>query len=192
MFPLGVINQSAGTSVAEFQSTVGNLSNGNQTFTATGGGWARVRVDRPKSSGKWFFAVEIAHIAIYGGTNFAIGTSGAAMASGSGAYIPGAPCELRATYPSVGKKWIDNAISNYGVALSTGDIVGIGYDADSGEVTGYLYSGGIWVSEGVIATIAAGSVRRPIIDANTQISGPSVFTLRHDLAPPAGYGNWLT
>lgn len=191
MFPLGVINQSSVASVAEFQSPVGNLSNSNQTFTATGAGWARLRVDRPKSGGKWFFAVELVTIAA-GSTGFAIGTSAAAMGSGSGVYIPGAPCELRATSFGVGKKWIDNTISNYGAGLSTGDIVGIGYDADTGDVTGYLYSGGSWSSEGVIATIAAGSVRRPIIDANLAYTGPSVFTLRPDLAPPAGYGNWLT
>lgn len=190
MFALGVINQLNADNPAEFESPFGaNLSNGNRTYTAYGAGWVRVRVDRPKSAGKWFFAVELTNIAAYGGTNFAIGTSAAALAYGSGAYLPGAPCELKATFGGVGKKWIDNTISNFGTEIVTGNIIGIGYDADTGDVTCWRYSGG-WVFEGTITTITPGSLRRPIVDANCQNTGPSVFTLRSDLGTPAGFGLW--
>lgn len=177
----------------EIESPFGaNLSNGNRTYTATvsGASWVRIRVDRPKTTGKWFFAVELTNIALTGGTNFAIGTSSAALTSGTGSYIPGAPCELKATFGGVGKKWIDNTISNFGAAIVTGNIIGIGYDADTGDVTCWRYSGGTWVSEGSITTITPGSTRRPIIDANCQITGPSVFTLRSDLSVPAGFELW--
>ena len=194
MIPLGVLCQNS-FDPGQFESPYGaNLSNGNRTYTATvygGGGWVRIRVDRPKTTGKWFFAVELVNIALDSGTNFAVGTSAAAMKSSGGTYIPGAPCELKATYPGVGKKWIDNTISNFGAALTTGMIVGIGYDADTGDVTCYLYSGA-WVLDGVIATITPGSLRRPIVDANAQLAGwSSVFTLRSDLGTPAGFELWV-
>jgi hypothetical protein len=190
MIPVGVLCQDS-FAPGQFESPGGtNLSNGNRTYTAYGAGWARIRVDRPKSAGKWFFAVELVNIALYGGTNFAIGTSAAALERGTGAYISGAPCELKATFSGVGKKWIDNTISNFGAAIVTGNIIGIGYDADTGSVKCYLYSGGAWVLDGVITTITPGSLRRPIIDANTKISGPSVFTLRSDLGTPAGFELW--
>ena len=189
MIPVGVLCQNS-FDPGQFESPYGaNLSNSNRTYTAAGAGWARIRVDRPKSAGKWFFAVELVNIALYGGTNFAIGTSAAALVSGSGAYISGAPCELKATFIGAGKKWINSTISNFGAALTTGMIVGIGYDADTGDVMCYLYSGA-WVMDGIITTITPGSLRRPIVDANLQITGPSVFTLRSDLGTPAGFELW--
>lgn len=177
----------------QFESPTGaNLSNGNRTYTAAtyGPGWVRIRVDRPKTAGKWFFAIHVTNIGATSGTNFAIGTSSAAMTSGAGSYISGSPCELKATYPTLGKKWVDNSFSNFGAKITAGDIIGIAYDADIGDVSCYFYSGGVWVLDGVIATITPGSTRRPIIDANLQSTSPSVFTIRSDLGAPSGYQLW--
>ena len=127
------------------QSTGGSAvpSNGNLTLSQATNN-IQVASTIGMSAGKWYYEHTIT---VLGGENsVGIGPSTAAAAAGTTTGQYG--------YYYNGNKYISGAISAYGAAYTTGDVIGVAYDADTGSLT--FYKNG--TSQGVATTGITGTM----------------------------------
>lgn len=127
------------------QSTGGSAvpSNGNLTLSQATNN-IQVASTIGMSAGKWYYEHTIT--ALGGENSVGIGPSTAAAAAGTTTGQYG--------YYFNGNKYISGAISAYGAAYTTGDVIGVAYDADTGSLT--FYKNG--TSQGVATTGITGTM----------------------------------
>jgi hypothetical protein len=127
------------------QSTGGSAvpSNGNLTLSQATNN-IQVTSTIGMSSGKWYYEHGIT--ALGGENSVGIGPFAVASAAGTTTGQYG--------YYFNGNKYISGAISAYGASYTTGDIIGVAYDADTGSLT--FYKNG--VSQGVATTGITGTM----------------------------------
>jgi hypothetical protein len=102
------------------------LANGNLDVTASGT-WVSVRSTFGMTSGKWYWETTFNGFQIMIG----IGTSAATLSNYIGADTNGW------AYYFGGQKYTNSTGTAYGASYTTGDIIGIAFDADAGSLTFY-------------------------------------------------------
>jgi hypothetical protein len=107
------------------QSSI-TLANGNLDVTASGT-WVSVRSTFGMTSGKWYWETTFNGFQIMIG----IGTSAATLSNYIGADTNGW------AYYFGGDKFTNSTPTAYGASYTTGDIIGIAFDADTGSLTFY-------------------------------------------------------
>ena len=109
--------------------TAGMLSDGNLTYNLGSGSNFTVRATHGMSSGKWY-----AEWTFNAGTNSDIGI--ASYKAGLGLYL-GQDQYGYMYYNATGEKYNNSTGVSYGATYTTGDIIGIAFDADAGSLTFY-------------------------------------------------------
>ena len=122
------------------------LSNGNLTLTG-GSDAAQTPSTIGMVSGKWYYEHTIT--AIGGDQSVGIGTG---LNSASSAYIGSIAGQYG--YYNNGNKYTNGSGSAYGASYTTGDVIGVAYDADAGSLT--FYKNG--TSQGVAFTGITGTL----------------------------------
>ena len=108
------------------------LSNGNLDYSHTGTTVScQARSTIAMTSGKWYCE----HTTNSGGTIALVGIVSAAEAPNSG-YV-GQSSTSYGYYASNGRKYNNSVETNYGATYTSGDVIGIAFDADSGTLTFY-------------------------------------------------------
>jgi len=107
------------------------VTNGNLSTTAASTGtFSKILGTLPMSTGKWYWETTINLVG--SGANVGIG-DGTAPSGSFG--LGGVVGEL--SYQSAGTSYNSNTVSAYGATYTTGDIIGVAYDADVGSITFY-------------------------------------------------------
>jgi hypothetical protein len=169
------------------------ISEGGRLFTTISAGWGcPAYVNKPKSTGKWFFAVELVSFCNLSFV-YAVGVSSTTVLVSSPRPSQGQPTVKEYCYgKSAGsKKWINGVPSAYGTLVTAGGIVGISYDAGNGEVRGYRYVSGAWIDDGLITTLTANTQCYPCTDCNGGTVTQTSMRLRSDLGSPSGFILWV-
>jgi len=112
-------------------STYGNLSNGNLTIASTTGaaGQQTVQANIAISSGKWYAEAIITTV----GAESSVGIAEATQDTGN--YV-GASLKSYGYYFN-GAKYNNSTSSTYGSSYTSGDVIGIAFDADLGNLVFY-------------------------------------------------------
>jgi len=154
------------------------LSNGNLTLTG-GSDAAQTPSTIGMSSGKWYYEHTIT--AIGGEQSVGIGTS---LNSGSSAYIGSISGQYG--YYMNGNKYTNSSGSTYGASYTTGDVIGVAYDADAGSLT--FYKNG--TSQGVAFTGITGTffaLAASRTTGGTNISDLNFGQRPFSYTPPTGF-----
>ena len=107
----------------------GTLANGNLDFSQSSAAFRNVRSTFAVSSGKWYWEGTVG--AIGGAAYIGIGTSAASLTVNIGA-------ANTFGYVNDGNKQSNNTASvSYGASYTTGDVIGVAFDADAGTLTFY-------------------------------------------------------
>ena len=127
-------------------TTTGSFSEANLLVdTASNGTWQGAYGTFPMQSGKWYWEVEVNQ------SDMMIGISSNHRAAPTYATQTG-EIAYRGTD---GKKWNANSASVYGNSYTTGDIIGIAFDADSGTI--WFSKNGTWQNSATQAEVEAGT-----------------------------------
>ena len=113
------------------------LSNGNLTVEGGGSGWHAVRSTVSKSSGKWYWEVEVDS----GDRYFIIGVG----TSSETLTYPGDTTEGYGYYGVNGRKY-HSSYASYGDTYEVGDVVGVALDLDNGKI--WWSKNGVWQASG--------------------------------------------
>jgi len=127
----------------DYYSTI-TLSEGN-TKVYMSNGWAVCRGTIAMTSGKWYWEV------VVGGAYTQVGVSDTSAPTSLSSWHSASGWTY---YANTGNKYNNNSSSSYGSSYTTGDIIGVTYDADNGQVTFYKNN----VSQGVAYTLTADSI----------------------------------
>lgn len=147
-------------------------------------------VARAKTSGKWFFAVEL--VSFCNNTFvYAVGVDTATTPLTTARSSGGQPNTTEYCYGKFlgAKKWVAGTPTAYGTLSVAGDFVGISYDAGTGEVRGYRWISGAWTDDGVITTLTAGTSCKPYVQCTGGATQSSV-RLTSNKAAPSGFTLW--
>ena len=107
----------------------GTLANGNLDFSQASSAFRNVRSTFAVSSGKWYWEGTVG--AIGGAAYIGLGTSAASLTANLGASNTFA-------YVNDGNKQSNNTAGvSYGASYTTGDVIGVAFDADNGTLTFY-------------------------------------------------------
>jgi hypothetical protein len=107
----------------------GTLANGNLDFSQSSAAFRNVRSTFAMSSGKWYWEGTLSTLG--GAAYIGIGTAAASLTVNIGASDTWG-------YVNDGKKQSGNTASvTYGASYTTGDIIGVAFDADNGTLTFY-------------------------------------------------------
>lgn len=196
MFPLGILSRRVssfiqGVFTTNLTSVHAVISESGRLFTSVyNGSTMRAIVDRTKTTGKWFYAVELVSF-----TNntyvYTVGIATEASPLTATSSLGGPNTKQHGYGKFLGsKKWVGGTSSAFGTLSVAGGIVGISYDASTGEIRGYRYISGAWVDDGVITTVSANSPCTPMVWATGASSLQTSLRLRSDLGSPAGFGLW--
>ena len=152
----------------------GSMNNGNLTFGTGSAVWHGTRSSFFMPSGKWYWEVYI-----YSGTQITVGieTNSAALAN----YV-GADAYGYSYYSTSGNKYNNGSNTAYGASCTTGDTIGIAYDATAGSLT--FYKNG--TSQGVAYSGLSGSFSPALAVYSSTATinfGQQPFTY----TPPSGY-----
>jgi hypothetical protein len=161
----------------------GTLSNGNNSFASAGANWYASVSTIFNSSGKWYCEYFISSAAgPVGSIHIGIVAVGYPFAAGN--YIGNTSTSY--AYRGDGSKYINTLNSPYGTSFTTGDLIGVAFDAAAGTLT--FYKNGI--SQGVATTGISGTYAMAVscnggngvnsVDANF---GQKPFKF----PPPAGF-----
>jgi len=105
------------------------ISNGNLDYIRPSNGYTAARATIGMSSGKWYWEQTI------------VGSPNAGIFAGisDGGVLPTYPGQTAASYGYSydGDKYTNNSASAYGASYTTGDVLGIAFDADAGTLTFY-------------------------------------------------------
>jgi hypothetical protein len=126
-----------------YQAGTATPTNANLTVTQASNG-AQVASTFGMTTGKWYYEHTITAV---GGEN----SVGIGIAPSNGAYIGGFANQYG--YYSNGNKTTNGTLTAYGASFTTGDIIGVAYDADAGSLT--FYKNG--TSQGVAFTGLSGT-----------------------------------
>lgn len=158
------------------------LSNGDLTFSHSGGSWSSVRANQGKNSGKWYFEINPTESAGY----IIVGV--ASSSAGLGTFM-GADEHAWTYYGLNGNKISAGVLSAYGITCTNGDVIGIAVNFDAMTMTIYINGasqGAIDISSLTGATLfPAASCYISQLNYATANFGASAFTY----APPAGYNS---
>jgi hypothetical protein len=112
-------------------STYANLSNGNLTIAGTTGGAGQqsVQANIAMSSGKWYAEATITTIGAESSVGIAKDTQDTGLIVGNGAFSYG--------YYLNGLKYNNNSGTSYGASYTSGDVIGVAFDADAGNLVFY-------------------------------------------------------
>jgi len=155
--------------------TGGVMSNGNLAFATGASVWHSTRSTFFMPSGKWYWEVYV-----YSGTQLTIGIS-TNSASLNSAYV-GQDANGYSYYTGTGTKNTNGVGTAYGASCTTGDTVGVAYDATAGTLTFYKNN----VSQGVAYSGLTGSFSPALgvyASTGTINFGQQGFTY----TPPSGY-----
>ena len=159
----------------------GTLSNGNLDVIGGGGTWKSSRATFAMPSGKWYFEYTV-NDDTYAHT-VGIGTDSPDLLGFFGGYSGGY------AYHTSGTKYNNNSSSSYGDSwLSTGDTIGVAFDADGGNL--YFYKNGVVQDSGTAAfTGLTSETYFPMIGNNASTSSGSMNFGQRAFAytPPTGY-----
>ena len=127
------------------QSTGGSAvpSNGNLTLSQATNN-IQVASTIGMSAGKWYYEHTITTLGGENSVGIGLSTAAAAAGTTTGQY----------GYYFNGNKYINGSVSAYGAAYTTGDVIGVAYDADTGSLT--FYKNG--TSQGVATTGLTGTM----------------------------------
>jgi hypothetical protein len=147
-------------------STYANLSNGNLTIAGTTGGAGQqsVQANIAMSSGKWYAEATITTIGAESSVGIAKDTQDTGLIVGNGAFSYG--------YYLNGLKYNNNSGTSYGASYTSGDVIGVAFDADAGNLV--FYKNG--VSQGTAFT--------------GLINGPYVFEGQGRSATSGNQNDW--
>ena len=175
----------AGVGDALDPATLGSgisLSNANRQAINSDTSWGNVRGVTSRSSGKWYYEVEVLNDSGGGYLMFGIDVTGANSNTYHGANASGFG------YQSNAQKWTNNGSASYGDPWTTGAVIGIALDFDAGTIS-YLKNN---VSQGVAHSSVAGTFY-PCISMYG--SGQEVlcrFQAAHFIySPPASHSAWV-
>jgi len=168
------------------------ISESGRLFTSiTSGSSMPAYVNRAKTTGKWFFAVEL--VSFSNNTFvYAVGVDTQATPNTSARGSAGQPNTTEYCYGKFlgSKKWVAGTPTAYGtLCVVGGDFVGISYDASTGEVRGYRWISGAWTDDGVITTLTAGTSCKPYVQCTGGATQSSV-RLTSNKAAPSGFTMW--
>jgi len=112
-------------------STYANLSNGNLTIAGTTGGAGQqsVQANIAMSSGKWYAEATITTIGAESSVGIAKDTQDTGLYVGIGAFSYG--------YYFNGLKYNNSSGTSYGASYTSGDVIGVAFDADAGNLVFY-------------------------------------------------------
>jgi len=112
-------------------STYANLSNGNLTIAGTTGGAGQqsVQANIAMSSGKWYAEATITTIGAESSVGIAKDTQDTSLYVGYGTFSYG--------YYLNGLKYNNNSSASYGASYTSGDVIGVAFDADAGNLVFY-------------------------------------------------------
>jgi hypothetical protein len=112
----------------------GTLSNGNLSYSSAGGNWFASVSNIFRSTGKWYCEYFISSAAgPVGSIHIGIVPIGYAFAAG--AYIGNTLTSY--AYRGDGTKVNNASFPSYAVSFTTGDLIGVAFDADNGTLTFY-------------------------------------------------------
>ena len=142
------------------------LSNGNLTaYKNSAGAWSSVVGTIGVSSGKWYWET------VFDTQNYSyVGIS----KSGWDKTYLGSDANSWGYYSGDGKLWTSGAGSSYGASWTSGDVIGVGFDADNGTLT--FYKNG--TSQGTAATGLTAGPYFPGISLIYTITGNTNFGQR--------------
>ena len=162
------------------QTTNLNLTNGNLTITGTGS-YSTSPATFGMSSGKWYWEYTCTTYSVSGDTHYGIGTSAfnvyqnTWIGSTSAGWIYAA---------SNGNKYNNNSAVAYGSAFTSGDIIGVAFDADNGTLTFYKNN----TSQGTAYTGLTSGPYFPVATVGTSNITNANFGQRpFAYTPPSGY-----
>jgi hypothetical protein len=167
-------------------SGFGTLTNGNLDNTGPAAAWRSRPGTIGMSSGKWYF--EWTH---NGGTAhlLGIGTSDYPQAD----YV-GSNSQSWGYYSSNGQKYHSSSGSSYGDSWTTGDVIGVAFDADNGNL--YFYKNGTAQNSGTAAyTGLTNGPYFPVISLNGTANTGSINFGQRPFAIssiPTGYSSLVT
>lgn len=112
-------------------STYANLSNGNLTIIGVTGGAGQqsVQASIAISSGKWYAEAIITTVGAESSVGIARATQDTGLYVGQGAFSYG--------YYLNGQKYNNSSGSAYGASYTSGDVIGVAFDADAGTLVFY-------------------------------------------------------
>lgn len=147
----------------------------------TAAGATSVRATISKSSGKWYWEVTQNAITTFGGL-FGIAKSTESLAS----YVGNGPNGY-GYYANTGAKYNSSSPVAYGSGFTTGDVIGIAWDADAGTIEFYKNN----VSQGVAYTGLSGAFFPAVSGA---AAGSSTCTVNFGATafvytPPSGFNS---
>ena len=156
------------------------LSNGNLTIDNTTG-WAAVRANIGKSSGKWYWEVAFANTTYGRLPGVGNSTMSLAIPVGFDAYSWG----FYDNSATPANKYHNSVAENYGAGLWNGKTVGIALDMDAGTIRFFLdnVDHGIAYSTGLTGTLFPAMSKDGTAGLSTANFGATALTY----APPAGF-----
>lgn len=172
-----------GTGVGNY-AVLNPLDNGGLTIASanlnssdSGGSWKSIRSTIGISSGKWYWEVTATS-----GTNLDCGISKSTAAQSTNNYV-GADANGWGYVGSNGQKYTAGSGSAYGATYTSGDVVGIAFDADAGTLTFYKNN----VSQGTAFTGLTSGPYFPAV--SNYSSGLAINFGQRPFAytPPTGY-----
>ena len=157
-----------------------DLSEGNLFSTETGSSWLGTFGTFGMTSGKWYWEVEIANAATTSGIIIGIADSRYDM-SGYVGYEAGS----WGYYIATGKKVTGGTFTTYGDTYTTGDIIGIAYDADAGDL--FFYKNNAIQNSGTAAFTGLTGTILPVISVRS--SSDAVLNFGQDSTFAGEYTN---
>lgn len=157
------------------------ISNGNLTVTknATTGNQTAIRASFSKSSGKWYWEVNILAFLAANQQILGIATSLFTLTN----YV-GSDTKSYGYGGSAGNKYINAVSTAFGAAFAVNDVIGFAFDADAHTLQVFKNN----VSQGTITGLTAGAYFPAISELTVGDSLTGVFDSKSlKYAPPAGF-----
>jgi len=125
--PIGTVKPATGI--------IPTLTNGNLDATHSGGSWqyANSTIAVPAGSGKYYCEFYVS--SSYASDYIAVGVNPATASTFSATVHSSSQSGI--FYSNNGEKWVTGSNSAYGAAYTTGDLIGVALNCDSGQITFY-------------------------------------------------------
>jgi hypothetical protein len=157
-----------------------NLSNGNLTITGTGA-YSTSPATFGMSSGKWYWEYTCTTYSASGDTHYGIGTGAFNIYQNTWAGSTSAGWIYAA---SSGSKYNNNSATAYGSTFTSGDVIGVAFDADNGTLTFYKNN----TSQGTAFTGLTSGPYFPVATVGTSNVTNANFGQRpFSYTPPTGF-----
>jgi hypothetical protein len=145
------------------------LSNGNLTATTgNGGSWSSVFATAGKATGKWYWEITIT---ADGGFYLSTGVSTRDGLTGSLSNFVGSDTYGYGYVNNNGHKYNNNAGSTYGATYTSGDVIGVAFDADNHTIEFFKNN----TSQGVAYTGMIAGTYYPVMSLYTVVSPSAII-----------------